>query len=138
VCSAQRKHKEMNMTRVLLIGQQPESVDFSDPALPPGLTVEKIHAGIGVARRQMAERGWTVDLCLIQSDDTAVESIERQLATSTYDCVVIGGGIRLPPRNLVLFEAVINAVHEGAAGAKVAFNTVPESSAEAVQRWLPV
>jgi hypothetical protein len=29
------------MARVLLLGYDPETVDFSDPALPPGMTVEK-------------------------------------------------------------------------------------------------
>jgi hypothetical protein len=27
----------------------PESVDFSDPALPPGMTAQKVRAGIAVA-----------------------------------------------------------------------------------------
>jgi hypothetical protein len=36
------------MTRVLLVGYDPETVDFSDPALPPGMIVEKIRAGIAV------------------------------------------------------------------------------------------
>jgi hypothetical protein len=34
------------MARILLVGLDPETVDFSDPALPPGMTVEKIRAGI--------------------------------------------------------------------------------------------
>ena len=46
------------MTRVLLLGLDPETVDFSDPALPPGMTAEKVHAGIAVAMKQFAERGW--------------------------------------------------------------------------------
>ena len=37
------------MARILLLGLDPETVDFSDPALPPGMTVEKVHAGITVA-----------------------------------------------------------------------------------------
>ncbi|GJD79084.1 hypothetical protein NBEOAGPD_2305 [Methylobacterium gregans] len=35
--------------RVLLVGYEPEVVDFSNPALPPGLDAEKIHHGIRVA-----------------------------------------------------------------------------------------
>ena len=31
------------MTRILLLGYEPDTVDFSDPALPPGMTVEKVH-----------------------------------------------------------------------------------------------
>ena len=29
------------MTRILLLGYDPATVDFSDPALPPGMTAEK-------------------------------------------------------------------------------------------------
>jgi hypothetical protein len=46
------------MKRVLLVGYDPKTVDFSDPALPPGMTVEKVHAGIAVAMKQFADRGW--------------------------------------------------------------------------------
>ena len=46
------------MTRILLVGYDPETVDFSDPALPPGMTAAKIHAGIAVALKLFAEHGW--------------------------------------------------------------------------------
>ncbi|MHC8332487.1 hypothetical protein [Pseudomonas sp. LB3P25] len=124
------------MTRILFVGQQPETVDFSDPALPPGLNVEKIQAGIAIAMATMAERGWQADLCLIPPDETAGLLLEKQLATTTYDCVVIGAGIRLPPKSLSLFEAVINAVHKGAPNASIAFNTGPEETAKSAARWL--
>src|ERR1700684_201560 len=99
------------MTRILFVGYDPETVDFSDPALPPGMTAEKVHVGIAVAMKQFAERGWQADLAFIRPDETAVPTLERQLGSTSYDCVVIGAGLRLPPRSLPLFEAVINAVH---------------------------
>src|SRR5215510_15901103 len=125
------------MTRVLLVGYDPEAVDFADPALPPGMTAEKVHAGIAVALKQFAQHGWEVDVGYIRPDDTAGSEVERQLAARTYDCVVIGAGVRLPPRQLPIFEAVINAVHKAAPGATIAFNTRPEDSADAAARWLP-
>jgi hypothetical protein len=124
------------MMRVLFVGYVPETVDFSDPALPPGMTAEKIHAGIAVAVKQFAERGWEADLCLVRPDETAGPTVARQLASKNYDCVVIGAGIRLLPRGLVLFEVVINAVHKSAPGAAIAFNTVPQDSADAAARWV--
>jgi len=124
------------MTRVLLVGYDPETVDFSDPALPPDTTAEQIHAGIAVALKQFAERGWQADLALIRPDETAVPTVERQLGATSYDCVVIGAGLRLPPRSLTLFEAVINAVHKAAPGAAIAFNSLPGDSADAAARWL--
>ena len=105
--------------------------DFSDPALPPGMTAEKVHAGIAVALKQFTERGWESDLCFIRPDETAGPTVERQLRSTSYDCVVIGAGVRLPPRRLAIFEAVINAVHKAAPGATIAFNTRPDDSADA-------
>jgi hypothetical protein len=124
------------MARVLFVGQRPETVDFSDPAIPPGFSAEKIHAGIAIGMSKMSERGWQADLCLIPPDKTAGLVLEQQLATTTYDCVVVGGGIRLPPKSLSLLETVVNTVHKAAPNASIAFNTRPEDTAEAAARWL--
>jgi hypothetical protein len=59
------------------------------------------------------------------------------MASANYACVVIGAGIRLPPRGLALFAAVVNVAHRAAPAAAIAFNTVPEDSADAAARWLP-
>ena len=126
------------MTRILLVGYDPETVDFSDPALPPGMTAEKIRVGIEVALRQFAARGWEADVGFIRPDETAGPTVERLLASTSYDCVVIGAGVRLPPRRLSIFEVVINAVHKAAPGATIAFNTRPEDSVDAAARWLPL
>ena len=125
------------MARVLLVGYEPETVDFSNPALPPGMSVEKIRAGITLALKQMTDRGWEGDLCLIRPDETAVQTVERHLASANYACVVIGAGVRLPPQSLALFEAVVNAVRRAAPAAAIAFNTRPEDSADAAARWIP-
>ena len=124
------------MTRVLFVGQKPETVDFSDPALPPGFNAEKINAGIAVGVAKLKERGWDADTCMISPDETAGPVLEKQLASASYDCVVIGGGLRLPPKSLALFEVVVNAVHKAAPKAKIAFNTGPEDTADAAARWL--
>jgi hypothetical protein len=124
------------MTRVLFVGQIPETVDFSDPALPPGFNAEKIQAGIKVATASMTERGWESDLCMIPPDETAGPIVAAQLAKARYDCVVIGGGLRLPPKSTALFEAVVNAVRQAAPNTPVAFNTRPEDTADAAARWI--
>ena len=127
---------EDHMTRVLFIGQQPETVDYSDPAIPPGFDAEKIKAGIEIAVAKITERGWQADLCMIAPDDTAGPTLEKKLSSATYECVVIGGGLRLPPKSLLLFEMVVNTVHKAAPGAAIAFNTRPEDTADAAARCL--
>jgi len=124
------------MTRILLLGLDPETVDYSDPALPPGMTAEKVRAGIAVAVKQFTDRGWESDVGLIRPDETAGPAVERQLSSTNYDCVVIGAGVRLPPRNLALLEVVINAIRRTAPGAAIAFNTRPDDSADAAARWV--
>ena len=123
------------MKRVLLIGLDPTTVDFSDPTIPPGMNAEKIHAGVKVTLADMAGRGWQAENCFIKPDETAVPTVERRLADGRYDCV-IGAGVRLPPSRLVLFEALVNAIHRAAPGAAIAFNTRPEDTGPAAARWI--
>lgn len=124
------------MTRILFVGQAPETVDFSDPALPRGFDAQKIKAGIAVAVAKIEERGWQGNTCMITPDEAGRTMLEEALQSAEYDCVVIGGGLRLPPKSLPLFEMVINAIHKAAPGATIAFNTRPEDTAEAAARQL--
>jgi len=124
------------MKRVLFVGQEPETVDFSDPSLPSGLDAEKIRAGIAAGMKQMSERGWQADLCLVHPGESASIALKRYLAAATYDCVVIGGGIRIPPKSLLLFETLVNTVHKSAPSAFIAFNTKPEDTGTAAARWI--
>ncbi len=124
------------VTRVLFVGQTPETVDYSDPALPPGLNAETIQAGIDIAAAKIAERGWLGDICNIAPDDDGIATLDKQLASATYDCVVIGGGLRLPAKGLLMFEKVVNSIHRAAPGSAIAFNTRPEDTAEAADRWV--
>jgi hypothetical protein len=88
------------MARVLLVGYDPEGVDYSNPAYPPGMNAEKISAGIALTLKQMTDRGWESDVCYIRPDKAAGQTVERHLASANYDCVVIGAGVRLPPQGL--------------------------------------
>jgi hypothetical protein len=124
------------MTRILFVGQKPETVDYSDPALPPGFDAAKINAGIAVAVAKIEERGWQGETCMIMPDETAEAVLEKQLLSANYDCVVIGGGLRIPPKSLALFERVVNVIHKAAPRAVIAFNTRPEDTAEAAARQL--
>jgi len=124
------------MTRILFVGQKPETVDFSDPSLPPGFNAAKINAGIAVGVAKIEERGWQGDTCMITPDAAGSAMLESALSSAAYDCVVIGGGLRLPPKSLMLFETVVNIVHKAAPGAAIAFNTRPEDTADAAARQL--
>ena len=123
------------MSRVLLIGIAPDAVDTSDPDLPPGITRDKIADGIEAGLADMRGRGWQAEFCSILPDESADATIAASLSAS-WDCVVIGGGIRVPASGLHLFERVINTVHRHAPETPVAFNTSPEDTGDAAARWL--
>jgi hypothetical protein len=126
------------MTSVLFVGQEPETVDFSDPSLPPGFDAEKINAGIAVAVAKIKERGWQGNTCMITPDSAGSAMLEKALEGAAYDCVVIGGGLRLPPKSLALFETVVNVIHKAAPNAAIGYNTRPEDTADAAARQLGV
>jgi len=122
------------MKKVLFVGQTPETVDFKDPAIPAGFNAERIHAGIEIAMKKMKERGWLADACMVPPDEAGQKQLLQQLSSTTYDCVVVGAGLRLPPKSLLFFETVINLVHKAAPNSAISFNTVPEDTAEAAAR----
>ena len=124
------------MTRILFIGQKPETVDFSDPALPPGFDADKINAGIAVAVAKIEERGWQGDTCMIVPDETAGPMIEKQLLSAALRLRGDRGRTTASSKKFALFELVVNAVHKAAPSAAIAFNTRPEDTAEAAARQL--
>lgn len=121
-------------TRVLTIGIIPELVDFS--ALP-GLTAEKVHAGIKAQLEAFKEQGIDAVSCQVDLGETAEQVARAALEASTYDVVVIGAGLRLAPAYHLLFELLINVVHAHAPSAKIAFNTQPSDTLDAIRRWAP-
>ena len=75
-------------------------------------------------------------MCLTDFGETAEAVVRRQLQQERYDCVMIGAGVRKNTNNFILFEKLINVVHEHAPQARLCFNTLPSDTAAAVQRWL--
>jgi hypothetical protein len=59
----------------------------------------------------------------------------RILTETTYDCVLVGAGVRLIPDNTPLFETLMNVIRRTAPDATLCFNTDPDDSVAAVQRW---
>jgi hypothetical protein len=73
---------------------------------------------------------------MITPDAAGSAMREEALKGAVYDCVVIGGGLRLPPKSLALFETVVNIIHKAAPGTAIAFNTSPKDTADAAARQL--
>ena len=122
----------MNRTQVLVIGLEPSLVDFS---AMPDMNAEKVRAGLEADQAKLAALGYDAELCLTDLGDTAADVVARKLSEQSFDCVVIGAGIRTIPAYFLLFERLVNVVHRAAPGARICFNTKPSDTAEAVRRW---
>jgi len=125
---------------VLSVGLQPQLIDFADPAYAafPGMTAEKVQGGLDKDIAALNALGYDAKLCLTDFGETAEDVIRATLQQRRYDCVVIGAGVRTIGKNFLLFEKMLNVVHEHAPQARICFNTGPFDTAEAVQRWCSI
>ncbi len=121
---------------VLVIGLDPTLIDFSQPGYAPGMDATKVFAGLKSSEEELTGLGYSVEMCLTDFGETAEAVVQGRLEQRRFDCVLIGAGVRANPSNLLLFEKLINVVHEHAPQAKICFNTLPSDTAAAVQRWL--
>jgi hypothetical protein len=123
----------MDKKQILVIGLEPDLVDFSSM---PDMTAAKVRAGLAADKAKLEALGYAADLCLTDLGETAEAVVTSRLSGKSFDCVVIGAGIRTIPAYFLLFEKLVNAVHRHAPTARICFNTRPSDTAEAVQRWL--
>jgi len=118
---------------VLLIGFEPTLLDY---ATIPDLDAGKVTAALKADEARLRGLGYEVELCLIDLGQTAAKVVQDRLKQVQFDCILIGAGVRTIPKYFILFEKLINVVHEHAPQAKLCFNTKPSDTAEAVQRWI--
>ena len=121
---------------VLMVGEDPSKVDFSDPSIGPGMSADKVMAGLNGSVDELKASGIDAELCLVDLGQTAEAVLSERLRARRYDCVVVGAGLRVVPRHALLFETLINVLHREAGGARIAFNDKPDNSAEAARRQL--
>jgi hypothetical protein len=128
----------MTGKRVLGIGLDPYTVDF-DTEFFRGkpLNADVIAGQIKAEEVRIRAMGHDFEVLLIDARGGAAaasSAARAALARRPVDVVVIGGGVRLDPAQTPVLEALVNVVIEAAPGARVAFNTSPTSTAEAIGR----
>ncbi len=119
--------------QVLLIGLDPAVVDYGKW---PGLTAERLEAGLRGDVARLAEQGVAADICFVDHGATAADTVRSAMARAPYGCVLIGAGVRTDPDEFLLFERLVNVVHEIAPASRICFNTGPSDSLDAVMRWI--
>jgi hypothetical protein len=122
--------------RLLLVGLDPDIVDYSKSPVP-GLTGAKVRAAFEADCTKLETLGYSVKSLYVDDGKTAEAVLTDALTSGTYDCIMIGAGLRVVPPYFLLFEKLINVVHRHApASTKLCFNSNPTDTAEAVRRWV--
>ena len=117
---------------VVCFGLHPDVVDYNKW---PGLTREMIDNQVKREINNLNELGYNAENVYIDPK-TAEKTMRLTLSQNKFDCVLIGAGVRTDPTNFEVFEKAVNIVHELQPQAKICFNTKPDDSAQAVERWL--
>lgn len=113
--------------RVLSVGFMPEAVPEAAQA---------IREGLAEAGQRLEAAGYYVDFCLLNGDVEDEALLRAALKDKSYDCICIGGGVRLRPQHTEVLEMVVNALRQDAPNAKICFNVGPADTFNAVERWI--
>jgi hypothetical protein len=116
---------------VLVIGLEPYRV-------PGPWDPKPVADAIEIGMTALAERGFHAEACLVGLDgsDDVKARVTAALRARSWDCVVVGAGIREPEEQLELFESIINLICQHAPQAAIAFNHTPHDLADAAARGL--
>ncbi len=120
-------------TSVLIIGFDPAVVDYDKW---PGLTAEKLLLALRADEAKLRELGYDASICFIDRGEAAERLVRERLDRRAYDCILVGAGVRADPEHLLLFERLLNLLHEQAPQAKICFNSGPFDTVDAVRRWV--
>ncbi|MEU6877684.1 hypothetical protein [Streptomyces sp. NPDC046712] len=125
----------MESTKVLSIGLHPRSLDYS--TLPDGVDEVSLTARIEAGNAALHEAGFDVVTCLVEpSPDGAEAAVREQLKNGSFGLAMIGGGVRMIPEHTLLFERLVNVLTEAVPGIRLCFNTSPETTIDALRRWI--
>ncbi|MFC4125484.1 hypothetical protein [Nocardia rhizosphaerae] len=119
---------------VLSIGLHPGAVDYRRyPQLDEATLTARITAGEAALR----EAGFDIVTCQVPADPDAAEVVLRDcVAGREFGVAMIGAGVRMAPEHTLLFERLINVATALAPGIRFCFNTSPETTIDALRRWV--
>lgn len=119
--------------RVLVIGLDPYHMGGSwDPA--------PVAAALETGVRRAADHGVGVQSCLFGLDGGAdpTDLVTAALRSRSWECVIVGVGLRKAEDELELFERMVNLARQHAPGAAIGFNATLTDFYETAARWISV
>lgn len=130
----------MSKGTVLAIGLKPETLDFEGEFLKgKPVDARSIAAGIAADEERARALGYDFEWLLLDASagrEAGASAVREALQARPVQVIVIGGGVRLDPAQTEMLEALVNAVQASAPAARIAFNTNPQDTVDAIRRWI--
>ena len=127
----------MAKKKVLGLGIDPKLIDSSLANTAGGWDARRVQAEIQDAIGRLIDLGYEVQTCLVDFGETAESVVSDILSREKFDCIMIGTGVRILPEHTVLFEKIMNVIHQKTPpSSRICFNTNPSDTVEAVLSWV--
>lgn len=126
----------MAKKKVLLIGIDPKLID-PNLSTATGWDANRVRAAAQDANKRLVELGYELQSCLLDPRGTDESVVSDTLSREKFDCIMVGAGVRVLSQNTILFEKIMNTIHQKAPpSSKICFNTNPADTIEAILRWV--
>lgn len=126
----------MAKKKVLLIGIDPKLID-PNLSTATGWDANRVRAAAQDTNKRLMDLGYEVQGCLVDLGETAESVVSDTLSREKFDCIMVGAGVRVLSQNTILFEKIMNTIHQKAPpSSKICFNTNPADTVEAILRWV--
>jgi hypothetical protein len=126
--------ENMAKKKVLILGIDPKFIDVN-LATTTGWDPNRVKMIAQEANIKLKELGYEVQNSFVDLGETAERVVSDTLLREKFDCIMIGAGVRILPQHTVLFEKIINVIHQKASpSTKICFNTSPSDTVETVLR----
>ena len=94
---------------VLIIGEDPDFIDFSAQGVPPKMDARKVMEGLNGSRDRLKGLGYKARILLTRDAATIDAQVSEALRERRFDVIVIGAGLRTLPLMVERFERLINS-----------------------------
>ena len=126
----------MAKKKVLLIGIDSKLID-PNLSTATGWDANRVRAAAQDANKRLVELGYELQSCLLDPRGTDESLVSDTLSREKFDCIMVGAGVRVLSQNTILFEKIMNTIHQKAPpSSKICFNTNPADTIEAILRWV--
>jgi hypothetical protein len=128
------ERKRTTSDAILSVGLDPGAIDYRNhPGLDQATMTARIEAGEAVLRAA----GFDIVSCQVPADPDEAETKVRDVAVAgPFKVAMIGAGVRMVPEHTLLFERLVNVIMEISPGVAFCFNTSPETTIDALRRWV--